>query len=208
MRARQRAGLSGLQQLGLAASTSAATQERTARLAPSLFAALAIEPPSDPPEGAPPPAFLALLQDLANLKVRVLTIIVTPIKGAAIDATDKKCVDHVIALLHNAPPSAANAKDLIYYACHLFRKFWKLPTNGEPMAHLRAKVPALLGGGALFSRQRNMSQRIVAHTLAGEAVKLTHKHLPLPVVDEVMGVFAAEMLNEQLTVQARCRLVC
>lgn len=195
--------MSCLQLLTSGSATGPAAKEKCDRLAPLIMRSFALSPPATPPNGVPAAPFVALLEDLANVQIRLLGIIVylSPPRGMLMETNDPALVDHLIRLLHNTPVSAANAKDLLVYGRHILAKFRKLPADDPAAKHICSRVLALVGGGALFTRQRVLSQRSLAHTLVSELVLSVIKQLPLETLDELLDVFAVELLDTRLGVQ-------
>jgi hypothetical protein len=186
-------------------STGPAAKEKCDALSMLILACLAITPPRDLPDGVSAAAFLSLLEALANLQIRLVSLVLhlSPPKANYMNTNDPVLIKHVLRLLHEVPVSAANAKDLLLYCRHIFGKIRKLPPTDSTALFLHANVSALVAGGALFARQRTTGQRVLAHTVVQELLAASMKHLPLETLDELLDVFAAELLDSSLGVQAR-----
>jgi hypothetical protein len=190
-------------------STGPAAKEKCDILWPLILRCFAVAPATTPPDGMLASTYLTLLEDLANLKVRLLGLVIhlSPPKGNLMHTNEAALVEHIIPLLHETPVSAANSKDLLVYCRHLFAKYRKSPSNDEVVVFLHKRMLDIVGGGELFSRQRATSQRVLAHTLVQELLTASVPHLPLDVLDKLLDIFAVELLNTSLAVQVHIKSI-
>lgn len=174
-----------------------------------MLACFAIDPAPEPPAHMPASVYLGLLEDLASLKIRLLGLILhlSPPKGQLMTTADATLMQHVIRLLHTAPVSTHNSKDLLVFCRHMFSKFRKLDAAEPVVQYVQQNLLAVAGGGRLFSRQRSSAQRVLAHTLFQELLGGCIANVPLATLDELLDVFAAELLNGNLPVPVHVKSI-
>ena len=147
--------------------TGPAVKSKCDALAPLVLNSLSIAPPATQPQNVPASAYLPLLEDLANIQIRLVGMVVTlsPPKGNMMSTSDTQFIDHLVRLLHEAPVSAANAKDLLIWTRHIIAKFRKLPPTDPAVAALHVRT-CCLHFAILYGSMEAMLQRTLQVVLA------------------------------------------
>jgi hypothetical protein len=166
---------------------------------PLILATLKLPHPTQPPEGMLTATFLTAVEELVLLKTRLFTLMLhlSQPKNDLMKTDDPEVIECVIQLLHAAPISTASAKDLLVYARHFFLKLKK--ADDELILYLSTRVQDLVSGGQLFAQHRSVSSRSIVYTIVQDVLSCCMKHLPIDVLDNLMDVFAVELLDGHLS---------